>query len=602
MMTGADSSSEGAASAPPPRGETAERIARWTPSARLLWLVVVLGGLLAYLPSLTAPLQLDDYLHASMANGSFPAPRGPTELYDFVSDRDRAVLLDRGVLPWWSHPGLTIRFFRPLSSVVLWASHRALGGHVVAMHAVSFVWWLLGVGAVHLLLRRTFAPRTTAIATLLFALAPCHALPLAWIANFEVLVSLTFGVLGLAAYARWRERGRARDALLATLAYALALLGGEYALCFGGYVLAYELVSRRDAPLRRALGLLPFAAPAAAYLWARARLGCGSFGSGFYADPLRDPVGFLRKAPFRFAALLDDAWLSFGSETWSRGTPRWIAWVLAVGGVAACALPIRRAIAALDPAPRTAAKWLLLGSLLAMAPVLAVKPSPRVLGASAIGVALVVAIVLDHAWFPRVVGPRRGASELTFVVATLLGFLHLVHAPLASFAQGLEARRTGAEFAAHLEQLRQTVPLASRDDVVVVRGLAEMFFAPFALDAGRGFPRRWRVLSQTGHVLMLRHDARSFDLVVGPEDCMTWSGPDDLFRGEDTPVRAGKVVALSGMRALVLEANARGATRVRFTFDAPLETAAKAWVHEGTSGFEQLPRLPSPGFAMPIEP
>jgi hypothetical protein len=470
------------------------------------------------------------------------------------------------------------------------------------MHAVSFVWWLLGVGAVHLLLRRTFAPRTTAIATLLFALAPCHALPLAWIANFEVLVSLTFGVLGLAAYARWRERGRARDALLATLAYALALLGGEYALCFGGYVLAYELVSRRDAPLRRALGLLPFAAPAAAYLWARARLGCGSFGSGFYADPLRDPVGFLRKAPFRFAALLDDAWLSFGSETWSRGTPRWIAWVLAVGGVAACALPIRRAIAALDPAPRTAAKWLLLGSLLAMAPVLAVKPSPRVLGASAIGVALVVAIVLDHAWFPRVVGPRRGASELTFVVATLLGFLHLVHAPLASFAQGLEARRTGAEFAAHLEQLRQTVPLASRDDVVVVRGLAEMFFAPFALDAGRGFPRRWRVLSQTGHVLMLRHDARSFDLVVGPEDCMTWSGPDDLFRGEDTPVRAGKVVALSGMRALVLEANARGATRVRFTFDAPLETAAKAWVHEGTSGFEQLPRLPSPGFAMPIEP
>ncbi len=602
MMTTADSSSEGAASAPPPGGGAAERIAHWTPRARTLWLVVVLGGLLAYLPALTAPLQLDDYLHASMANGTFPAPRGPTELYDFVSDRDRAVLMDRGVLPWWSHPGLTIRFFRPLSSVVLWASHRALGGHVVAMHAVSFAWWLLAVGAVHLLVRRWFAPRTTALATLAFALAPCHALPLAWLANFEVLVSITFGALGLASYTRWREGGRARDAVLAALAFGLSLLGGEYALCFGGYVLAYELIARRDGIARRGLGLLPFAAPATAYLWARARLGCGAFGSGFYADPLRDPLGFLRKAPWRFAALLDDAWLSFGSETWGRGTPRGLAWVLLAGGLVACAAPIRRAIAALDPAPRTAAKWLLLGSVIAMAPVLAVKPSSRVLGASAIGVTLIVAVLLDHAWFPRTVGPRRGARELTGVVATLLGFLHLVHAPIASFAQGLEARRTGAQFAAHLEQLRRTVPSATRDDVVVVRGLAEMFFAPFALDAGHGFPRRWRVLSQTGHVLMLRHDARTFDLVVGPDDCMTWSGPDDLFRGEETPVRAGKAVALGGMRALVLEANAHGATRVRFTFDVPLEAASSAWVHEGLDGFEQLPRLPSPGFAIPIEP
>src|SRR5262245_30076064 len=76
-----------------------------------LWLVSLLGAIV-FMPALRAPFLLVDYLQASMIEGTFPAKRSPIDLYDFVNDGDRAALVDRGMLPWWSHPKLEIRFFR----------------------------------------------------------------------------------------------------------------------------------------------------------------------------------------------------------------------------------------------------------------------------------------------------------------------------------------------------------------------------------------------------------------------------------------------------------------------------------------------------------
>src|SRR6185436_13697631 len=96
-------------------------LARW-------WLpFLFVAGIAVYFPCLRSPFLLDDYLHASMIDGTFPAPRGPFDLYDFVNDADRPVLTERGMLPWWSHPDLTVRFFRPLPSALLWADHKLLG-------------------------------------------------------------------------------------------------------------------------------------------------------------------------------------------------------------------------------------------------------------------------------------------------------------------------------------------------------------------------------------------------------------------------------------------------------------------------------------------
>src|SRR5262249_27126052 len=161
--------------------------------------------------------------------------------------------------------------------------------------------------------RRLLAPRAAAIATVIFAIAPCHALPLAWLANREALISLTLGTLALGAYLRWREERTARAFAVATALFPVAVVGGDDALCLGGYVVAFEIV-RRERPWRRISGLVPFAAPAAAYLWVRARLGYGTRGSGFYTDPFREPVAFLRVAPRRLATLLGEAWLSLDMD------------------------------------------------------------------------------------------------------------------------------------------------------------------------------------------------------------------------------------------------------------------------------------------------
>ena len=111
------------------------------------------------------------------------------------------------------------------------------GARALPLHIHSFLWWIASVLAVRALYRRLLAPRVALIATIIFALAPCHVFPIAWLANREALVSIAFGIPALFAYVRWREGRRSRDAALTAVLFALSMAGGEYAICFGGYVL-----------------------------------------------------------------------------------------------------------------------------------------------------------------------------------------------------------------------------------------------------------------------------------------------------------------------------------------------------------------------------
>ena len=579
-------------------------------------LLVLSIGVLTFLPALRSPFLLDDYLHVAMVDGTFPVARGPFDLYDFVSDVDRAVLLERGILPWWTHPQLTIRFFRPLSSALLWTSHRLLGAHSLLLHLHSLLWWGAAVVAAFALYRRAFSPRVALLAAAIFALAPCHAIPLAWLANFESLVSVTLGALGLAAYVRFRDDGRARTGLVATMCFALAMAAGEYALCFAGYVVAFELLRGRERWTRRALGLLSFALPTAGYLLARAVGHYGTVGSGFYTDPLGDPLGFVRTAPWRITALLADGWLTSDADTWGPDAPRWAMVLIVVALVALLIVPVRRVLSALPEAQRRAASWLLLGSPLSLLPVLAVAPSPRVLGISAIGLSSTVALVLDHAWFsgqnvadraapdsnaPSAAVTRSGAAQLTSLVALMLGFLHLVHGPVTSWLLSQQMRQSAIEFAEHADWLRARLPDPGSADVVVVRGWGGMFFGPFALDAHARPPKRWRILSQTGHVLVLRKDARTLELVAPEDRSLTSTGPGNLFRSHLAPLRVGDEIAVPGMRATVLETGPDGPRRVRYVFDRELEAKEVTWIAEGFAGFRDATPPPI-GLGVPIEP
>jgi hypothetical protein len=577
---------------------------RWAPDSRL-WLYVVLGiGVLVFLPSLLSPLVLDDYLHASMVRGTFPAPRGIFDLYDFVSDADRRILIDRGVLPWWTHPAFTIRFFRPLSSALLWFSHKTLHDHPVLLHTPPLLLWVATVLGVRRLYARRFSPRVTILATAIFALGAWHAIPLGWLANGEALVSLSLGIFALDSELLWRDGKGVRHAVVATVLFALALLGGEYALCLGGYCLGIEVSRRQKGGLgRAAVGLFPFGVPAAAYLTIRGALHYGSFGSGFYADPLRDPVAFLRLAPLRLSALLADGWLTIPCDSWGFGTGRWGA----IGVVLLAAVPlgylIRRVRSRLPEDLKSTMLFLLIGSLLAMVPVASVVPAARLLGASAIGLSAIVAVLLEEAWFtarPDGVVPRR-EKELLGTVATLLGFAHLVHGPMTAFLAAKQMRKTAVDFIAHTEWLRDKIKDPTSTDVMVVRAGGGMFFGPFAVDAEGRPPARWRTLSHTGHAMVLRKSARSLEVVTPPGQGVFPVADGNLFRTPDRPLRVGDEVRVPGMRARSVALGTAGPTRVRFDFDEDLESPEFVWTAEDAVGFHSV-EMPNVGFGAPFDP
>jgi hypothetical protein len=558
----------------------------------------ILAAVVVFSPALAARYFLDDLVHAAMVRGAYPAPRGPFDLYDFVSAADRAALQAHGVLPWWADPELRIRFFRPLSSALIWVERKLLPDQVLLFHLHSLAWWAAAVLGARALLSRVLPERAALIATWIFALAPCHAMPLAWLANREALVSLAFGTWALVAYVRWQDEGRLRDAAMATALFTLSMLGGEYAFCLAGYVAAMEL-TRRARLVARLVGLAPFAVPAAAYLAARAALGYGAARSGFYADPFAEPALFLDLAPRRLVTLFLDAWFALDYETLHGQMP---GWVLAPGVLAWAALagpPLVRLVRERSAPSAGAARWLFLGSLLALVPGATVIPLPRLLGASILGVAGTVGLLLDRAWPPLAPGEEGRGNHATFAAA-VLGFAHLVHGPATSFLVSRNFRQNAAWFDARIAEFGRRFAAAPDGDreVVVTRGGSGVFFLPW-VDAPGLSHARWRFLSETGHVLASRVDRRTLELVC-PAGAALFP-PANFFRSERRRMAAGDAVALPGLYITVFDVGAEGPRRARFEFDRDLDATQFAWVSENYFGFPATPP-PRVGFGMPLDP
>jgi len=586
-------------------------------------LATLILGALVFFPAVRAPLFLDDFLQGAMVEGTFPGRRGIFNLYDFVDDGDRAALMERGLLPWWTDETLTIRFFRPLSSALLFLDHRVFSHAALPMHLHSLLWWALAVLATRRLFRNTFeASRPTMLATAIFALAPCHALPLAWIANRETLVSLTFGALGLAAHARWIESFRLRDAAIAAAFFALALLGGgEYALSFGGYILAMALVggaaggaAGSGGIARRVMGCAPFALSALAYLLLRASLAYGTKGSGFYSDPVHNPIAFLMGAPMRAITLLGSGWLTIEPESWRTGVMRWVLVAMVLTAAVMIVPAIRRAFGRLGERERRSASWMLYGSMFSLVPTLAVVPSRRLLGTSMIGVAMVVALVIDRMWFPTPSEGEEGqetkaatplqsriAAAISSLVALLLGFAHLVHGPGTAWLASRRHQLDGMEFAGRVAFIRNAVGgEPTRGEIGVVRGLTTDFFEPFALDSRGRLPAKWMVLAQTGHVLALRRDERTIELIVPPNRSLFPQDDRNLYRRtSESPMRVGDEFRVPGLHVTITTVGDVGPRAARIVFDRDPDTYT--WI---TADFEETraATLPKVGFGAPFDP
>jgi hypothetical protein len=571
---------------------------RWFPEWAVTPTVLIIGALL-FLPAVFCPLFLDDYLQAAMVRGTFPARRGPFELYNFIDDSVRRALFEQGALPWWTAPNIKLKFLRPLSSAILWFDHSYLQRPVL-MHLHSLAWWMAASLAARVLFRRLFSERVATIAFIIFALAPCHALPLAWLANRETIVAVTFGTLGLASYIRFRRDARSTAdgwtwAAVSAACFSLAMLSGEYAICVGGYVVAFEVFRRGDTLLRRGVGLLPFALPAGAYLVCRQLGGYGARSSGFYTDPFFDASAFLDVAPTRLLGLVGDGWVSPEFDLYR---PHWLGLPALAIPIALVYGPVRRAFDSLDEARKNAVSFMAVGSVLSLVPVLSVIPSCRLLEASMLGIAAAVASFLDIAWFRREalgrVDRRMGLAGL------LIGFAHLVHGPAMCAVAGSAVYRRASGFVEHASFVRDNVNDFPGQRLVFVRAPEELLFLPYALMAEGVSPPKLLAMTDAPHVLLLSKSSRTINALVPSDKSLVRLGEGTLFRDDTMPLKKGSTFTFNGMRATVLEMGEAGPTSARFVFDEDYDSSDLEWATTGSKVLRTLDP-PGVGFGLPVE-
>jgi hypothetical protein len=552
------------------------------------------AGAVANRAALQAPLEIDDVGQRAMIEGTLTPRRGPFNLYDFVADDNRAALLERGVIPWWSDPHLVTRFLRPLPSVLVWLDHRLFGYEAFGPHVLSFLWWIGAVLAARSLYRTVMGRGAALVATVVFALSPTLAIPLVWAANRNVLVTLTFGTVALALYARWRNDRRQPQALATAAAFTATSLTGEYALCLTGYLIAFELCRRTEAGRRRLTGMLPAAVPLIVYAVARTALGYGATASGLYRDPSADPGAYLEALPRAISVLLAAGWLGVDvTSTWLASQA--FRAILIVGASALVVGTVWRAQRHRTDAEPDSGSWLACGSVLSLLPLAATEPSRRLLGVAAIGVSGAIGVLLANG-FRRVGQPLRHAPLLA--VAATAAFIHLAAAPFQTRGLSRDAVQDQVENLARFS----TVPSRARsvDTTLVVRanyGLT-VLSAPYLL---RGeAPRHWWVLSHTfAQTAAIRTSPRSIE-VLQENVPLIPIGPTGIVR--TVPFRIGEVVQIPGLHATVLRVDEGGRPMaVRYEFDRDLDSSDVAWISEGRSGFADV-APPAVGIGVRLAP
>ncbi|HEY6879533.1 MAG TPA: hypothetical protein VI299_16010, partial [Polyangiales bacterium] len=582
------------------------RVARWSPALLVRkhpavgCLLLVAAGLVIFWPSITMPRFLDDYVHTLMIDGRFPVPRSPFNLYDFVSDENRALFQERGLLPWWTHPQLKMRFLRPVSSALMWFEQHELHFSVALQHVHSFAWWVACVMAIRGFYRRVLPQRSALMALIIMAFSPCHVMPIGWIANRNALVCLFFGILALRSHHAYCVKPRLATALWTAVCYAVAVLSGELALCFIGYMLALSLGYARGPLLGRLMGLLPIALPAAVYLWVRQVLGYGAVGSGFYVDPLHVPVSFLRVAPFRLSAMFAQTWLSVSTDTWWATLPWMMVLPCALLGALFLVPQLLRTYPRLTPELRAEARWLFIGSSLALLPILPTVPAARLSSIALLGAAAIVALVLEDAWFGEPVVPPTRSSEWAGMAALLLGFLHLVHSPVSAWLSSMGLHGEAQRFREDVLTVRERVAELDVREVMVLRGGVDAYFGPFAMVVEGGPWTRWDTLSDPNHMLTLRPEERTLELVAPAKTGLYSTGGLSLFRGADPPAPILVSMQLAPFSLTVEKASETRANRARVTFSRPLEEG-RLWLWRRYGHLHEV-TLPKTGFGLPSKP
>lgn len=181
--------------------------------------------LLAYLPGLTSTFTAyDDGLY-------------------ILENLDR---LNQGLAMQWSAErawnGEFVEYF-PLRDSVYWFIYTTFGLRVLPFHLANLLFHITATLLVlRLLLDLGLEEKAALLATLLFAVHPVHIESVVWISGLKDPMYLTFMLLGLSAYARYRQRASTGRYVVMLAGLILALLVKAVAIVFPVLMLVMELL------------------------------------------------------------------------------------------------------------------------------------------------------------------------------------------------------------------------------------------------------------------------------------------------------------------------------------------------------------------------
>ncbi len=551
-------------------------------------------AVLLALPSLNAPLLQDDVVHRVMLLDNTPDLHwSPVELYDFIGAplRTAQVLRDRGFLPWFAANDLKLRFFRPLSSGLLAADVRILGERAWASRLHSLAWFLAilaGVGAVH---RRFLAPPSAALATLIYAAAAGHTMPVGWIAARPSLLCTAFGLLSFWLYVRERQDGWWPGRWLAPLAVACGLLAGEMGLGALALIAAWEVFGRHEPRPRRIVALAPFAGITAIYFAGYVAMGYGVRSTGGYIE-FTSGVAGAAGAVRHFLILMGE--LAAATPSDAVGTASVTtqtlaaAWGFVTTLVVWAAFRLSRTHA--DDRDTAAMRWLPVAAAAAALPGAFALVGGRVLTLALIPASGVVAIVIVAGFSVMTRGRRPSRRRLLVIVPTVaLVVAHLFAAPLLRIAMAKLLARLAVEqhdLAALVPACNGVMVLAAAADPTVAT------YVPATMAWRNRGPVHLRVLSMAPRDHRIENvTATGFDLVTlgGARTRTIW---EQLYGSY--PMASGTRVALSSLTAHVIEEQGGVPVRVRFDFGEPLDSGRLCFYQWRNSTLSQL-TPPQPG-------
>ncbi len=398
----------------------------------LAWLAGIVGAAaVLYAPALASGFMFDDHVLLTTLEQMPAAFTRELNLFSQVaSPHQLEVLRHHGLVPWWASPELVINFWRPIPSITHWVDWQLWGYAPLLSHAVSISLYLVVVILAHRFFARVSPGRSrlALLATAVFALDECHALVVQWVANRSELICSAFALLSLLAFLDYKETGRRAAAWLSWGAFLLALLSRETAVAVPLFVVAHEIwlparpqsdasLGGRLRPRLRYLAAMSLTAIVFASLYVASGHG-GS--SAYYVHPIHAPGAFAAGLPR--SVLLDNALLLTGLPLHLLGPgamrdyPVGLALVLAF-----CAAFWWLAFRWLwrEPPFRFFVAW----SGVTMLLFNSAYPDPRYLFLASIGLAWIVARMIEVAW-----DRRTSARGYLWALRGLVA-LHLVAAP-----------------------------------------------------------------------------------------------------------------------------------------------------------------------------